>query len=219
MTIISFYPDLFSSLKFFKIFFSLCSSLFLGVTTIIGKLESGTIRKGDTLIIMPTEKKTEVTYLKMWEQDTNKASAGENCSLGLKGVSLEDLVPGYVLCSPESLCKAVRVVDAQLVMMNLKSVFTTGYQCVMHLHTAVEETSVRRLLTQMDKKTKQEVRNPRFLQNGSVATVRLQFTRNVCVELFEDYQQLGRFTLRDEGKTIAIGKVIDLPTLKKKEEK
>ena len=167
---------------------------------------------------MPTEKKVEVTYLRMWEQDTNRVCAGENCSIGLKGAALDDLLPGYVLCSPDSLCKSVRVIDAQLVMMNLKSVFTNGFQCVMHLHTAVEETTVRRLLGQMDKKTKQEIKNPRFLQNGSVATVRLQFPRNVCVELFEDYQQLGRFTLRDEGKTIAIGKIVDLPTLKKKEE-
>lgn len=29
----------------------------------------------------------------------------------------------------------------------------------------------------------------------------------VCVEKFKDYPQLGRFTLRDEGKTVAIGKV------------
>lgn len=29
----------------------------------------------------------------------------------------------------------------------------------------------------------------------------------MCVERFVDYPQLGRFTLRDEGKTVAIGKV------------
>lgn len=32
----------------------------------------------------------------------------------------------------------------------------------------------------------------------------------MCIEKFTDYQQLGRFTLRDEGKTIAIGKVTKL---------
>ena len=29
----------------------------------------------------------------------------------------------------------------------------------------------------------------------------------ICVEAFEDFPQMGRFTLRDEGKTIAMGKV------------
>ncbi|KAG9317663.1 P-loop containing nucleoside triphosphate hydrolase protein [Chiua virens] len=32
----------------------------------------------------------------------------------------------------------------------------------------------------------------------------------VCVERFVDYPQLGRFTLRDEGRTVAIGKVTKL---------
>lgn len=32
----------------------------------------------------------------------------------------------------------------------------------------------------------------------------------ICIERFSDHPQLGRFTLRDEGKTIAIGKVTRL---------
>lgn len=35
----------------------------------------------------------------------------------------------------------------------------------------------------------------------------IETTQTVCLEKFTDYPQLGRFTLRDEGKTIAIGKV------------
>jgi len=35
----------------------------------------------------------------------------------------------------------------------------------------------------------------------------IETTAPVCVERFSDYPQLGRFTLRDEGRTIAIGKV------------
>ncbi|EZF28188.1 hypothetical protein H101_08130, partial [Trichophyton interdigitale H6] len=34
----------------------------------------------------------------------------------------------------------------------------------------------------------------------------------VCVEKFEDYNQLGRFTLRDQGQTIAIGMITKLIT-------
>ena len=38
----------------------------------------------------------------------------------------------------------------------------------------------------------------------------IQTTAPICLERFKDYPQLGRFTLRDEGKTIAIGKVTKL---------
>lgn len=44
---------------------------------------------------------------------------------------------------------------------------------------------------------------------------RLQITGtagSICVERFEDYPQLGRFTLRDQGQTIAIGKITKLIT-------
>lgn len=37
----------------------------------------------------------------------------------------------------------------------------------------------------------------------------------VALEKFEDIQQLGRFTLRDEGKTIGLGKVLKYKPHKK----
>ena len=36
--------------------------------------------------------------------------------------------------------------------------------------------------------------------------VRIQVVNTICIERFKDYPQLGRFTLRDEGRTVAIGK-------------
>ena len=42
---------------------------------------------------------------------------------------------------------------------------------------------------------------------GQKIVALVETVQPVCVERFIDYPQLGRFTLRDEGKTIAIGKV------------
>lgn len=35
-----------------------------------------------------------------------------------------------------------------------------------------------------------------------------QVDRSMCMEKFDDMPHLGRFTLRTEGKTIAIGKIL-----------
>jgi peptide chain release factor subunit 3 len=35
----------------------------------------------------------------------------------------------------------------------------------------------------------------------------IQTAQPICIEKYADYPMLGRFTLRDEGKTVAIGKV------------
>lgn len=42
---------------------------------------------------------------------------------------------------------------------------------------------------------------------GQKIVALIETTAPVCVEKFGEYPQLGRFTLRDEGRTIAIGKV------------
>lgn len=45
---------------------------------------------------------------------------------------------------------------------------------------------------------------------GMGIIARLEVAATVPIETFADYQQLGRFTLRDQGTTIAIGKVTKL---------
>lgn len=51
----------------------------------------------------------------------------------------------------------------------------------------------------------------KFAKSAGIVVVRIQVEKPICVELFENVPQLGRFTLRDEGRTIAIGKIIKLP--------
>ena len=49
-----------------------------------------------------------------------------------------------------------------------------------------------------------------FCKGGAVITCIIETEQVVCVEPFDVCPQLGRFTLRDEGKTIGIGKILDL---------
>lgn len=74
-----------------------------------------------------------------------------------------------------------------------------------------------KLLGQIDPKTKELVKGKRctFVKAGAIVMVRLAVAGgSVLVERFSDVPQLGRFTLRDEGKTIAIGKITELPKRK-----
>lgn len=53
----------------------------------------------------------------------------------------------------------------------------------------------------MDKKTgeKSKIR-PRFVKQEQVCIARLRAAGVICLETFKDFPQMGRFTLRDEGK-------------------
>jgi peptide chain release factor subunit 3 len=80
----------------------------------------------------------------------------------------------------------------------------------LHAAAVVEECEVVKLVAVIDPKTK-EKKKAKFAKSGAICVVRVAVEKSICIEPFDAVPQLGRFTLRDEGKTIAIGKVLRLP--------
>ena len=60
----------------------------------------------------------------------------------------------------------------------------------------------------MDKKG--EKQRAKYVKQDAQCVMRLESPQPFCVEVFKEFPQMGRFTLRDEGKTIAIGKVLKI---------
>jgi peptide chain release factor subunit 3 len=194
-----------------------------GVLFVMGKVESGTVKRGDTCVLMPGRIPVEVLSLSNDKANLSHAKPGENIRIGLKGVEEDHVHRGFVLCAKEAPVHVVSEFVAQVVFMDLlshKSLFTAGYQAVIHMHTAVEEITCVRVLAELDKKTGQvEKKLPKFVNSKSLAVIHFQLAKDVCMEAFSDIQQLGRFTMRDEGKTIAFGKVLYIGPPKKKSAK
>lgn len=187
-----------------------------GGTVVMGKSEAGLIRVGQGLCIMPNKSKVKVTTIWQDEEEVVAARPGENLRIRLSGVDEEQVLPGFVLCSRKSLVPVVNHFEAQLVILELlehKSIFSAGYSAVLHIHSIVEECEVTRIVAVVDPKTK-EKKKAKFATSGSMIICRVSVRQPVCLEKFSDYPQLGRFTLRDEGRTIAIGKVVKLPSPK-----
>jgi peptide chain release factor subunit 3 len=65
-----------------------------------------------------------------------------------------------------------------------------------------------RLLDQLDKTGKSIKKLPPFVLEKAIVIAHLTLSKPICIEKYEDFQQLGRFTLRDEGKTIGFGKIL-----------
>lgn len=57
------------------------------------------------------------------------------------------------------------------------------------------------LICLVDKKTGDKSKTrPRFVKQDQVCIARLRAAGTICLETFKDFPQMGRFTLRDEGK-------------------
>ncbi|XP_056433131.1 eukaryotic peptide chain release factor GTP-binding subunit ERF3A [Gadus chalcogrammus] len=180
-------------------------------TVILGKLESGSISKAQQLVMMPNRHTVEVLSLLSDDVETDDADPGENLKLRLKGIEEEEILPGFILCNAENLCHSGRTFDAQIVIIEHKSIICPGYNAVLHIHTCIEEVQITALICLVDKKSgEKSTTRPRFVKQDQVCIARLRAAGTICLETFKDFPQMGRFTLRDEGKTIAIGKVLKL---------
>uniref|UniRef100_A0A2S2PJ85 Eukaryotic peptide chain release factor GTP-binding subunit ERF3A n=1 Tax=Schizaphis graminum TaxID=13262 RepID=A0A2S2PJ85_SCHGA len=180
-------------------------------TVLMGKVESGEARKTQTLVLMPN--RTTVIVDQLWSDDeeVTLVGPGENIKVKLKGVEEEDVSPGFILCDPINPVKTCRIFDGQVVILEHKSIICAGYSAVMHVHCVAEVVEVKALICLVDRKTglKSNMR-PRFVKQDQVVIMRLECSGVVCLEEFKLFPQMGRFTLRDEGKTIAIGKVLKI---------
>jgi len=180
-------------------------------TILIGKVESGDCVKGQTLSIYPN--RTEVKVDQLWSDDieVTKVVSGENIKVKVKGIEEADVTPGFVLCDPRNPIKSCRTFDAQVVVLDYASIICAGKTFVLHLQAIIEEVTLKALICLVDKKTGEKSKTrPRFIKQDQIAIVRFQSEDVICMETFKNHPQLGRFTLRDEGKTVAIGKVLKL---------
>lgn len=172
-------------------------------TMVEGKIEAGVVKKGMSLVVMPNREKVEVAALYgETEEELNIAQSGDQVRIRLRGVEEEDLFPGFVLCSPKRLVHCVTAFEAQIRILDLKSILSAGFNCVMHVHSAIEEVTFAALLHKLQKGTGRKSKlPPSHAKKGESIIARMEViggAGSVCVERFEDYAQLGRFTLRDQ---------------------
>jgi peptide chain release factor subunit 3 len=172
-------------------------------TIVEGKIESGVVKKGMSLIMMPNRNQVDVAAAYgETEEEVAAAQCGDQVRLRLRGIEEEDILPGFVLCSPKRLVHCVAAFEAQIRVLELKSILSAGFNCVMHVHSAIEEVTFAALLHKLQKGTNRKSKvPPSHAKRGESIIARMEViggAGSVCVERFEDYPQLGRFTLRDQ---------------------
>ena len=157
--------------------------------------------------MMPNKQSVDVTAVYTeTEEETGLAQCGDQARIRLRGVEDEDIASGFVLCSPKRLVPCVTTFDAQIRIIELKSILTAGFNCIIHVHTAIEEVTVAVLLHSLQKGTnRRSKRPPSHAKKGDSIIARFKVTSNprgICIEKYETQPSMGRFTLRDQVSNI-----------------
>jgi len=185
-------------------------------TIAMGKVESGTVRPGMKVTLMPTRNTYKIDAVWANEVPVAAARPGENVLLKLGGgCGVEDVQRGFVVCTNPP-CRSVQKVICKAMLMDMpdnNQIFTAGFQAMFHTHTCEEEATVVKLFETTNKKGIVN-KKPAFATVGMQMIVMLELERMTPLGTFDTEPYMGRFTLRTEGKTVAIGIVTKLPPKK-----
>lgn len=182
-----------------------------GKNYIYGKVESGSIAVGEKLQILPGKKEALVEGISIESTEFEKCYPGDNVHFRVRGVDESDVHAGYVATSIPTSLRPVEFFQARVVILDVKNIISEGSQFMVHIHSAQEEASFHKLLAKVDKKTNAILeKNPACAKAGDVIIARIELNCPIVMECHKDFDKLGRFMIRDDGKTIAIGLVTKL---------
>ncbi|RLN91920.1 hypothetical protein BBJ28_00024449 [Nothophytophthora sp. Chile5] len=134
------------------------------------------------------------------------ARAGDTVDLGVTGIDPSAISTGSILCSIASPVRLARRFEAKIMTMPAVEVPLVKGTCVsIHMHNVDEPVNITRLVSILGKSGEVEKKKPRCITRERSAVVHITCLRSLCLEEFANYRQLGRFTLRDRGKTLAAG--------------
>lgn len=167
--------------------------------------------------VSPVNKSFQITQiLDSRDRSIYYAKAGENVKIKVRGLEDEDIKKGFVVTGINEPCHITQEIEAELTLLTLpehKSILSTGYMSVMHLHSAIEDVFISGIICSIENGKKNP--NCTFLKSNMTAIVRIKCLQPLSVEKFADNPQLGSFTLRDEGLTIGMGKILRLKPMNK----
>jgi selenocysteine-specific elongation factor len=83
-------------------------------TVVTGTLWSGSVAAGDTLALLPAQRRVRVRSLQVHDQPAERAHAGQRVAVNLAGIALRDVARGDALADPAAGLAVSHVIDAAL---------------------------------------------------------------------------------------------------------
>ncbi|MHC4439591.1 MAG: sulfate adenylyltransferase subunit 1 [Planctomycetota bacterium] len=163
-----------------------------------GRVESGIIKKGAEVKVLPGGNVTSVLSIEKFLEDTDTAIAGE--CIGLTTADPVFLERGNVLCWPSDEPILTDKIAANMFWMSGRD-FTTDQKLTIRCATQETSCKVVSIDKRIDSSTLELLEtNCNTLKNLEVAEITIKTKKPIVVKNFNDVQELGRFVLvRDQN--------------------
>ncbi|HPF77661.1 MAG TPA: GTP-binding protein, partial [Alphaproteobacteria bacterium] len=175
---------------------------------LVGRIESGILRKGDTLFFSPTNEKAVVTSIENWPDKDSKvqASAGESV-----GITLDDRIfveRGHLGSHEKNLPMLSNVFRANIFWLS-KNPLKVGNSYRIRYGTTEALVTVQSIDTLIDTGDLEKQTGASEVGRNAVAEVTLRARDMLPIDPYEDNAKLGRVVLY-EGYDVAGGGLINM---------
>jgi len=180
-------------------------------TVCVGRVVSGTLKRGDSVVIQPGNISTEIKTIELHYTDRKDVMPGDLVGFCVKNVPFDAIYRGMVVSHPKNKpLQPTRSFIAQIVLCNRPVEVKVGYNPYVHCHTASFAVKFVELIQKMDARGKVVEEKPAMLKMPDTGLVRLETADFVCIDVFSDLPALGRFVIRDGNLTVGFGVVKSL---------
>ncbi|KAI5144850.1 elongation factor 1-alpha [Nematocida parisii] len=175
-----------------------------------GRVESGTCLAGMKVNIAPAGVATEVKTMEIHKTARKKVEAGENCGITLKtNQDTDKIKQGAVIADTANPCIKGFAAYATVIFIGKVKCIKAGYAPTMDIAATHVSTIFAKLCDIGSKKGKEFVvtndKPTEISGTRPCARVIIVPSKPTVMEKFSEFPFLGRFALRDMGKTIGVG--------------
>ncbi len=183
-----------------------------GIGTVpVGRVETGTLKVGETIVFMPANARGECKDIETHHTKITEAIPGDNIGFNVRGIAKNEVHRGDVAGKTDNPPTVANEFIGRIIVVYHPTAIAAGYTPVMHAHTATTSATFTELLQKIDARTGQVTQEkPDFLKTGDAALVKIRPLRPLAIETYNEIPQLGRFAIRDMGSTVAVGVVAEV---------
>lgn len=169
----------------------------------VGRIESGTIAKEARIKILPSGEVTSVSSIEKFNEDVDKAVAGE--CIGITTADSVFLDRGNVVCSPDNGPILTDRISASIFWMS-KQDFNKDQKLTLRCATQETSCKIESINKRINSSTLEVIaENDELIKNLEVAEVIIKTKKSVAIKDFNDIQEFGRFVLVHQENTCAGG--------------
>jgi sulfate adenylyltransferase subunit 1 len=167
-----------------------------------GKITSGTLRKGDSITVLPSGETSTIDAIEIADEHFDEASAPMSVVLHL--ADDRDISRGDLIVRSDSLPVSSQTVEAMLCWMDTKE-FTVGNKYVLQVGTARTRCSVREISYQLNVNTYEQKEGVSSLSLNDLAKVVLRTAQPVSFDPYTQNRATGGAILIDETSNVTVG--------------